>query len=107
MAVILLTLDQIRELLNSGEYELTLHATERLIERNISRGEIREAGETVDIIEDYPTDKYGPSCLLLGWTDSGHPLHIQTTRRENPKVKIIALYEPDGDEWIDYKVRRK
>lgn len=102
----MLSIEKIQELLSSGEYELTLHATERVIERNISRKEIREAGARSELIEDYPTDKYGSSCLLLGWTDSRRPLHIQTSRRETPKVKIITLYEPDANEWIDYRVRR-
>ena len=103
----MLRIEKIQELLASGEYELTLHATERVIERNISRKEIREAGATSEMIEDYPTDKYGPSCLLLGRTDTRRPLHIQVSRKETPKVKIITLYEPEDDEWIDYKVRRK
>ena len=29
-----------------------------------------------NMIEDYPEDKYGPSCLLLRFTSANRPLHI-------------------------------
>nr|VFK36347.1 MAG: protein of unknown function (DUF4258) [Candidatus Kentron sp. SD]VFK38547.1 MAG: protein of unknown function (DUF4258) [Candidatus Kentron sp. SD]VFK79001.1 MAG: protein of unknown function (DUF4258) [Candidatus Kentron sp. SD] len=48
-----------------------------MVERNISVTEIREAGEKAFIIEDYPDDKYGPTCLLLGSTVAGRFLRIQ------------------------------
>jgi len=59
-----------------------------------------------EIVEDYPDDKYGPSCLVLGFTNAGRPLHIQCSYPIRPLVKIITLYEPDPDLWIDFRVRR-
>ena len=45
--------------------------------RNIPVADLEEAlsGEC-EVIEDYPDDKYGPSCLLLGFTSTGRPLHF-------------------------------
>ncbi|WP_446383809.1 DUF4258 domain-containing protein [Coleofasciculus sp. E2-BRE-01] len=54
--------------LQAGKFEFTRHAFKRAIERNISEAEIREASVTMEVIEDYPDDKYSPSCLLLGFT---------------------------------------
>lgn len=102
----MLTLEQVRLLLAQGKYELTTHALRRVVERNISATEIRDAGTSAELIEDYPTDKYGPSSLLLGWTVVQRPLHLHVARSENIKVKIITLYEPRPDEWIDYRTRR-
>ena len=59
-----------------------------------------------NIIEEYPDDKYSPSCLLLGFTSEGRPLHIQMSLAETELVKIITLYEPHASEWIDYTYRR-
>jgi hypothetical protein len=59
-----------------------------------------------EIIEDSPTDKYGPSCLILGFTAAGRPLHIQCTHTTRRRVKIITLYEPDPFEWIDFRIQR-
>ncbi|MBI5777461.1 MAG: DUF4258 domain-containing protein [Nitrospirae bacterium] len=68
--------------------------------------EIRQAGEQARIIEDYPDDKYAPSCLLLGFSQAGRPLHIQVSYVESDLLKIITIYEPDPKEWYDYTRRR-
>lgn len=68
--------------------------------------EIREAGQRAAIIEDYPDDKYSPSSLLLGYTSRGRVLHIQVSRADTELARIITLYEPNPDEWVDYSRRR-
>jgi Domain of unknown function (DUF4258) len=45
------------------------------IARHISVQELREAIAIGEVIEDYPTDKYGPSCIVFGVTLAGRPLH--------------------------------
>ena len=67
---------------------------------------IKDCIRKAKIIEDYPYDKQTPSCLLLGFTETGCPLHIQVLPADTEFVKIITLYEPDEDEWIDYSKRR-
>ncbi|MBD2394336.1 DUF4258 domain-containing protein [Cyanobacterium aponinum FACHB-4101] len=62
------SIDEIRLQLRSGQFQFTRHGLRRLVERNISRSEIIETGENAIIIEDYPDDKYSPSCLVLGIT---------------------------------------
>lgn len=88
-----------------GHYQYTLHAVQRTTERKISREEIEQGVARAEVIEDYPEDKYGPSCLLYGDTDSGKPLHIQVSCPP-ASVKIITVYEPDPSEWIDNRVRK-
>ncbi|PSB04628.1 hypothetical protein C7B76_32030 [filamentous cyanobacterium CCP2] len=99
-------LSDIQQQLKSGNFEFTRHAFKRAIERNISEQEIRAVGNNLEIIEDYPDDKYSPSALLLGFTQSDRPLHIQVSRVESDTTKIITLYEPDREEWINYRIRR-
>jgi hypothetical protein len=82
------------------------HAFKRVVERNISDVEIRQAGASAEMIEDYPDDKYSPSCLLLGFTKRGCPLHVQVSYAEADLVKIITLYEPDQNEWMNFSQRR-
>ena len=65
------TLPQIRQELAAGQFEFSRHAFRRVVERDISDQEIREAGERAEVIEDYPGDKYSPSGLLLGFTRAG------------------------------------
>lgn len=97
---------EIRNKIQEGQFELSRHSVDQSILRRISMQELREAVAGGEIIEDYPEDKYGPSCLVLGFTQAGRPLHIQCSYPSRPLVKIITLYEPDPTEWIDFKVRR-
>jgi len=100
------TLAQVQRELAAGQFDFSGHAFRRAVERNISEQEIREAGAGAEVIEDYPDDKYSPSALLLGFTAAGRPLHFQVSWAETPLTKIITLYEPDPEEWTDFRVRR-
>jgi hypothetical protein len=100
------TLEDVRKQLAAGAFEFSRHAFRRVVERNISEQEIREAGVQAKIIENYPEDKYSPSGLLLGFTAAGRPLHFQVSFAETALTKIITIYEPDPSEWLDYRIRR-
>ena len=100
------TLSEIRRQLAAGEFDFSRHAFRRVVERNISEQEIRDAGAQAEIIEDYPQDKYSPSALLLGFTPAGRPLHFQVSFGDAALTKIITIYEPDPKEWSEHRKRR-
>ncbi len=100
------TLDEIKNQLSSGQFDFSRHAFKRTVERNIREHEIKEAGSNAKIIEEYPDDKYTPSCLLLGFTNTIRPLHIQVSLADTEFVRIITLYEPNENEWIEDSKRR-
>lgn len=99
-------LEQIREKVAQGQFEFSQHAVDQSIIRHIRVHELREAIARGEIIEDYPYDKRGPSCLILGFTLADRPLHIQCSYPSRPLVKIITLYEPDPKLWTNFKFRR-
>jgi hypothetical protein len=99
-------IQEIREKISAGQFEFSKHAVDQSIVRRITLREIREAVDAGEIIEDYPDDKYGPSCLLFGRTQAGRPLHIQCSHPSRPLLKVVTLYEPDASFWVDFKVRR-
>jgi len=74
--------------------------------REIGVSEIRETVNNGQIIEDYPDDKYGPSCLIFGITATQRPLHIQCSYPIRPLLKVITVYEPDPAEWIEFRERK-
>lgn len=98
-------LEQIQRAFHEGRYIYTHHTVIRTTSRIISRREIEQAIACGEIIEDYPNDKYGPTCLIYGRTMVGRPLHIQVSLP--PNVKIVTAYEPDPEEWIDFRIRRE
>lgn len=55
-------LESLRACLQHAAFQLSAHALRRMVERNISKAEICEAGADAEIIESYPDDKYSPSA---------------------------------------------
>jgi len=98
-------LKAIQDAVIAGNYQYTTRALIRTTERRISRAEIEQVIAVAEIIEEYPDDKYGPSCLLYGETRNGRRLHVLVSSLP-VRVKIISAYDPDPDEWEDYRVRR-
>lgn len=94
----------VQEKIKQSDYRFSDHAVKRMIERAISRSEIEEVVLNGEIIEEYPTDKYSPSCLIYGETRAGRSLHVRLSYP--PKIVVITTYEPALDEWIDGRVRR-
>ena len=76
-------------------------------DRMITTAEVHSAIENGEIVEDYPDDSRGHSCLILGKGENGRPLHIVCSAK-NEFLAIITAYIPDPNEWSkDYKVRLK
>jgi hypothetical protein len=100
-------LEKIKKKILARQYEFSKHAVDQSIMRDISVVELEEAiTGASEVIEDYPDDKYGPSCLILGYTKAGRPLHILCSHPGRPLINIITLYEPNPDLWVNLKIRK-
>ena len=99
-------INEIIKKIKTKEFEFSKHAVDQSIIRRISLQEMKEAIIKGEVIEDYPNDRYGPSCLIFGETAVGRPLHIQCSYPSRLLIKIITLYEPDPTLWIDFKTRK-
>ena len=99
-------INEIRKKVQNEEYEFSKHATDQSIIRNIFVSEIKHAILRGEIIEDYPNDKYGPSCLIFRVTDQNRPIHVQCSYPSRDLIKIITVYEPNINDWIEYRIRR-
>ncbi|MDI6740332.1 MAG: DUF4258 domain-containing protein [Candidatus Edwardsbacteria bacterium] len=61
-----------------------------------------------EIIERYPQDKPYPSCLILGFTFAGLPVHsVWAYNPANGWAVLVTVYWPNPDLWINWKTRRK
>ena len=101
-------LDFLQECVQKRDIIWRIHALERLVLRKISREEIIEVLLTGEVIEEYPQDKPYPSLLLLGKTKLNRILHIVCAMdKDNHKLFIISLYEPDSEQWSsDFRKRK-
>jgi len=52
----------------ADSFEFSKHAVDQMMHRRILVHEIKEALAIPEILEHYPNDKYGPSCLVLGFS---------------------------------------
>ena len=102
----MVVIEEFRAKFTQGKFEFSKHAVDQTILREISVQEIREAISVGEIIEDYPNDKYGPSCLIYGLTHQNRPIHIQCSYPSRPIVKVITVYEPKREKWANFKIRR-
>lgn len=86
---------------------ITRHAKERLRERNIKADDIIHCIELGEIIKQYVDDKPLPSCLVLGESLEGKPLHIVISK-DAEFIYLITAYYPDVTQWqADLKTRKE
>lgn len=100
-------IEEIRYKIDEEQFEFSKHAIDQSLFRKIRVQEIREVVQNEQIIEDYPNDKYGPSCLIGGLTLNDRPIHIQCSYPSRPLVKIITLYEPNPLRWNENFTQRR
>ena len=103
-------LEGIQSLIREGKYEYSFHAQQERLEENLDVAEIEEAilnhGE---IVEQYPHDPRGESCLVLGFV-SVQPTHVvlgwaRRKREEEKILRVITVYRPILPKWKDPRTR--
>lgn len=83
------------------------HAVQQMSrpERMITTDEVREAVVHGEVIEDYPEDKRGVSCLI-SYVNKSRALHVVCAPK-NEYLAIITAYWPAPDQWSsDFKLRK-
>ena len=75
-------------------------------DRMIRGAEVRSCVTVGDLIEDYPEDVRGHSCLILGYGDDRRPIHVVCSPKAD-YLAVITAYEPDPAQWeADCQTRR-
>ncbi len=96
---------EISEKIRRGEYEISLHAEKERYAEDITIPDIEASIFAGEILEDYPTDPRGPSCLILGYSQ-GRAIHIVCGKTSTDWIRIITVYLPKLPKWIDDRTRR-
>ena len=87
---------------------ITDHADEEAQADTLTFDEIFFSVLQGEIIEDYPTDKPYPSCLIYGNNFEGEPIHSVWAYNDKTKwAVLITGYRPDPNRWINWRERRK
>lgn len=83
---------------------MSQHAHEERQAESISIDDIKTAVLAGKIIENYPEDKRGESCLLLGHSNV-RPIHVVCGKAKIGWLKIITVYIPSPPKWVTPKRR--
>jgi hypothetical protein len=76
-------------------------------DRMISAPDVRKVVEQGELVEDYPEDARGHSCLFLGRGVDGTPIHVVCSPKTD-YLAIITAYIPSSQEWEqDLKERKR
>jgi hypothetical protein len=79
----------------------------RLQERRLTGRVLGEAVEMLEVVEEYPKDKYLPSFLLRGEVPEFVFHVLVATDLEGDNIRVVTMYVPDPLEWEqDGRVRR-
>ena len=99
--------NKVIEALENGNIEWRKHALERMLERGISRNEVKEVLKKGDIIEYYDNDT--PFASALFFYVNRKPIHVVASLDEvNKIIYVITAYIPDIIHFKkDLKTRRK
>ena len=94
-------------MVKSDRLVFRVHAIQRMFQRQISEDDVKHVLVTGQVIEDYPEDVRGHSCLMLGRGVEDRPVHVVCTPTRD-YLAVITAYLPSAEQWAsDWRTRRK
>ena len=103
-----MNIENIIDAIRNRRVKITDHADEETVNDCLTYDEIYFSLIQGEVIEDYPSDKPYPSCLIFGRNFGGEPIHsVWAYNPENQWAVLITVYRPDPARWIDWKLRVK
>ena len=101
-----LTVEFIRRSVGLGAYELSLHADDERLADELTIGDLEVVLKAAELLEDYPDDPRGHSCLVLGHA-GGQPVHVVCGMTRQHMLFIITVYRPRMPKWLDERTRNR
>lgn len=95
---------RIRLFTTTGKIIFSNHAGERMFERDISPDDVIKLLMHGDVIEEHPERKPCPEALMLGHDISEQLCHVAVAVCRD-HIKIVTVYRPAEDKWIEGRVR--
>ena len=94
-------LDSIKALIGCGNYKISDHALNALLEDDLERTDVDSLDERTEVIEFYPKFAKGPAILLLQRTADGRVVHCVwgIPKGSNEPAVLITAYIPDPSRW--------
>ena len=103
----MIEISDLQSLVSDGRILWTEHIAFQLRERKIKRTDVIACIRSGEIIEQYTDDMPFPSCLILGISTSGKPLHVVCALKSGISCSMITAYWPNSDRWESNNKTRK
>ena len=97
----------IRAEIEKQSYEISLHADDERIAEGLTVIQLEVTLSYCEIIEEYPDDPRGESCLALGFTPEGRPVHVVCGKNPSGHLILITVYVPTMPKWRDPHTRNR
>jgi hypothetical protein len=102
------TFDKVCAAVADGRVHVSEHAYDEAIDDNLSIVDVIDTTPSAEVIEDYPTDARGCSCLVLMGVGDDRPVHAVWAFDEgSARAILITVYRPDPARWSDDLKRRR
>ena len=80
-------------------YEISLHADDERIADGFTVSELESVLSRCKILEQYPDDPRGESCLTIEFTPDGTPVHVVCGKNRLGHLILITVYIPIMPKW--------
>jgi len=102
----MIIIEWIKKKIQSENYYFSKHGDTERQNDNLSVFEVKEAILNGIILEEYEDTGRGKSCLIVGFTNIGKPIHI-VCGKANDTLVIITVYIPMPPKFKNPYERRK
>ncbi len=99
-------LQWIRGQIAKNQYLWSMHADEERRNDDLEIAEVEAAIMNGEILESYPKDPRGTSCLIYGEAN-GTPVHIVCGKNKLEQLVIVTVYKPSLPKWKNPTERSK
>ena len=96
-----ITPDFIRNEIENQSYEISIHADDERNADELTITDVEFALLRCEIIEQYPTDPRGKSCLVIGLTQQRKSIHIVCGKNRSGHLILVTIYVPSMPKWKD------
>lgn len=102
-----MTPDFIRAEIMAQHYEISLHADDERLADNLTISQLEHVLLNCELLEHYPDDPRGESCLVVGYTPDVAPVHVVCGKNRSGHVVLITVYIPTMPKWSDPYIRNR
>jgi hypothetical protein len=102
-----ITADFIRAEVAAQSYEISLHADDERLADGLTISQVEQALLSCEIIEHYPDDPRGESCLVVGFTPEAASVHTVCGKNRSGHLILITVYIPTMPKWRDPHTRNR